>query len=53
MQVGLISVAKLALNRLHIFASLDRNELGGPTFGHIFVEKCAQGIEKNMVHINT
>jgi hypothetical protein len=53
MKVGVSSVVRLALNRLHIIASLDTNELGGPIFGHIFVEKCAQDIEENMVHINT
>jgi hypothetical protein len=52
-KVGVSVVARLALNRLHVIVSLDGNELCGPNFGHIFIKKFAQGIEENMVHINT
>jgi len=53
MKVGVSIVDRLALNRLHVIVSLDGNELFGPIFDHILIGKCTQGIEENMVHINT
>jgi len=53
MKFGVSIANRLALKRPHVIVSLFGNELCGPIFGHILIEKCAQGIEENMVHINT